>query len=114
MLEVDRLDTIARMRRHLLLLSGLAFVAGVDCASMTRPTVRKLFTEHGLDRAVFEMQCPKEKVELVRLNVPLDEPVAGGAQVGVTGCGKQVVYVFSPQAGWIANTASVTGEGTAH
>ena len=59
------------------------------------------------------MHCPKEQVELVPLNTPLDDGLRSGSQVGVKGCGKQVVYVFTNEAGWVANTASVSGPGAA-
>lgn len=103
-----RCGSIDGMRCRPLALVGLALVIGTACASMRLPTVRKSFTDEALDRAVFEMQCPKEKIELVSLNPPLDETVTLGAQVGVKGCGKQVVYVAVRGGGWVANTASST------
>ena len=84
---------------------GGAITLHLGCASLTRPTVRKHFTDEALPRASFEMQCPKENIELVQLGTALDEPVANGSQVGVKGCGKQAVYVCSPS-GWVANTAT--------
>jgi hypothetical protein len=91
------------------------YLLGAVCLACTvfLPTVRKSFTDDAFDRAVFEMQCPKEKVVLVPLNPPLDEKVEVGAQVGVKGCGKQVVYVFTSGAGWVANTGSRSDEGGA-
>lgn len=82
-----------------------AWLAQLGCAAMRNPTVRTSFTKDVLPRASFEMQCPKEQIEIVQLNTPLDDYTGGGAQVGAKGCGKQVVYVYGP-AGWVANTAA--------
>jgi hypothetical protein len=57
------------------------------------------------------MKCPKEKLELVQLNKPLDERNELDTQVGVKGCGTQVVYVFVMGGGWVANTSSASSEG---
>jgi hypothetical protein len=80
---------------------------------MTRPSVRAAFNQMGIDRAAFELQCPKEQLTLVPLAPPLDEPLYSGAQVGVTGCSKKTVYVYTNQGGWVANTASVSEQGPA-
>ena len=80
---------------------------------MTRPSVRTLFNEKGIDRAAFELQCPKQHLELVPLSPPLDEPIYSGAQVGVTGCGKKTVYVYTNAGGWVANAASISEQGPA-
>jgi len=97
--------------RSLRLWSIVAIVGlGAACASLRGPSVRTLFTEKGLDRAAFEMECPKEQLKLVQLNIPLDEPMDSGGQVGVTGCGKKAVYVYS-SAGWVANTGSISDQG---
>jgi len=92
--------------RAWLTLAACALALDLGCAAMTKPTVRKSFTDEALPRASFEMQCPKEQIEIVQLATPLDDYVLTGAQVGAKGCGKQVVYVCSPS-GWVANTATV-------
>jgi hypothetical protein len=102
------------MTRYFVAVLGLVLAAQAGCATWRQPTVRQSFTARGLDRAVFEMECPKEKIELVSLNPPLDDYVLPGAQVGVKGCGKQVVYVAVKGAGWVANTTSGPGESAAH
>jgi len=79
---------------------GAAILCG--CA----PTIRQVFVEHALDRAVFEMHCPKSELELVQLDPPLDHRMVSGAHVGVKGCGKQAVYVYANQTGWVLNSDS--------
>jgi hypothetical protein len=91
----------------------LVVVFAGACALLTRPRVRTLFNEKGLDRAAFEMQCPKEQLALVPLSPPLDDEVYSGAQVGVTGCGRKTVYVYTNAGGWVANTASISDQGPA-
>ena len=83
-------------------LSCLVMLSMTACA----PTVRQDFAANALPRAAFELQCPKEKIELVELTPPLDSGIQAGAQVGVTGCGKRLVYVLSVGAGWVANSHS--------
>jgi hypothetical protein len=51
------------------------------------------------------MKCPKEQIELVPLDFPLDRSMASGVHVGVKGCDTQVVYVFTNQTGWVVDTA---------
>ena len=84
---------------------GCVLVALSGCAALKPPTVRTSFTKDALPRAGFEMQCPKEQIELVQLNRSWDDYIEGGTQVGARGCGKQVVYVYGP-GGWVANTAT--------
>jgi len=38
--------------------------------------------------------------------------MASGAHVGVKGCGEGAVYVFTNQAGWVANTGAVVAKPT--
>ena len=57
------------------------------------PTVREAFMKDNLDRAVFDLSCPKEKIELVGLSRKLDDYMSWvGTSVGVNGCGKKMVY----------------------
>jgi hypothetical protein len=57
-----------------------------------------------LSDAIAHLGWPKEKVELVALNTPLDDPIKQGAQIGVRGRNKQAVYVLAPGAGWVLNS----------
>jgi hypothetical protein len=72
--------------------------AGVGCI-----TVGEHFRKFALDRAAFEMQCPKEKLQLTGLRGGLDKELDGAEQVGVTGCGKRAVYVLTSN-GWLLNS----------
>jgi hypothetical protein len=78
------------MRRPLLGLLLLSSLAG--CFNPERH-----FRDNGLQRVSFEMQCPREQIQIT----PLD-----GNQMGVTGCGRRVVYVLVPYAGWVVNSSS--------
>ena len=66
-------------------------------------TIGDHFTKHALDRASFEMQCSKERLQITGLNAGLDRQVGIGNQVGVSGCGQQAVYVLTSN-GWILNS----------
>lgn len=68
--------------------------------------IRQSFTDHALSRASFEMECPRERLRLTGLNRSLDEDPIAGAQVGVSGCERRSVYVYSPSSGWVLNSAS--------
>ena len=81
------------------LASLLALAAG--CVS-----TGEYFTKRGLERASFEMQCPKEQLQVKGLTADLDHEVKPGDQVGVTGCGKRLVYVLNPSGGWLLNSQS--------
>jgi hypothetical protein len=54
------------------------------------------------------MKCPKEQIELVPLDVPLDRSMAAGVHLGIKGCETQAVYVFTNQTGWVVDTARST------
>jgi hypothetical protein len=57
------------------------------------------------NRASFEFECPKDKLELVVLNA-LSSPMGDQVmQIGATGCGHKAVYVRSV-GGWVMNTES--------
>ncbi len=56
------------------------------------------FRASGLEKAAFDMQCPKEKLEVTKL--------APGS-FGVTGCGKQTRYEYlAGNASWVLNAAN--------
>ncbi len=93
------------MSRVILVLAGLA--GPLLGACFPTQTVRASFDEFAADRAAFEMQCPKNQLQLTRLNSSLDEDARIGAQVGVTACGKRVVYVLVLGAGWVVDSAFV-------
>jgi hypothetical protein len=87
-------------------LLGACLTTVVGCA----PTIGEHFRARALDRAAFEMKCPKEQIELVPLDFPLDRSMAAGVHVGIKGCETQAVYVFTNQTGWVVDTArSETG-----
>jgi hypothetical protein len=82
---------------------ALSFVALTGCGV----TVRESFASHALERAAFELKCPREIIEIVPLNRGLDDGNQPETQVGVKGCGKQAVYVYTRGMGWIANPGAV-------
>jgi hypothetical protein len=82
----------------------------VSCATVQSGgfTVRQGFTEDAFEkvksRATFDLECPKEKLELVVLGTGL---ALGGdvpTQIGVSGCSHKAVYV-STSLGWVMNNA---------
>lgn len=68
-------------------------------------TVDQSSTEHAFEvvknRASFELECPKDKIELTVLNV--EGIPARAVQIGVSGCGHKAVYVSS-YSGWVMNS----------
>lgn len=81
------------------LLIVCAVLACAGCA-----TTREHFAARALNRAEFELECPKERIEYHALNVQDDDLLRVGNQVGAIGCDKRAVYVFT-QSGWIMNSA---------
>ncbi|WP_147456743.1 hypothetical protein [Leptospira yasudae] len=65
-------------------------------------TTEEHFRHHGLNRASFDLECPKEKIQIQVLG----EMSGGNGQVGVIGCNKKAIYVAIQGAGWVNNTAS--------
>lgn len=49
----------------------------------------------GLTRASFELECPKDQLQVVELAT---------MTIGVTGCGKRAVYKWVEGTGWVNNT----------
>ena len=68
------------------------------------PTIGQHFRERALERVAFETKCPKDQIELVPLDLPLDHPMRSGVHLGVKACSQQAVYVFTNQLGWVMNT----------
>ena len=87
------------MRSAIQVALALSFVAAAGCGA----TVRESFASNALERAAFELKCPREIIEIVPLNRGLDDRNEHETQVGVKGCGKQAVYVYARGMGWIAN-----------
>ena len=71
----------------------------------------KDFNQRALPRASFELNCSKERIEVVEVSP--QETGWVGSQVGVTGCGRRAVYVLTEQ-DWMNNTgvqsSPATGE----
>lgn len=65
-------------------------------------TTEQHFRQNGLNKASFDMGCPKEKLQIIVLG----ELSNGNGQVGVIGCNKKASYVAVQGAGWVNNTAS--------
>lgn len=88
---------------------GLVVLVGALLACGVHQPVRGSFEQNGLDRAAYELGCPRSKLQLHGLNTPLDQLVELGSQIGVEGCGQRAVYVFT-QTGWLLNSQSTTGK----
>ena len=71
----------------------LAYLASA-CATMT--AAQRFRESSGLERASFDLDCPKEQLNVVTLGKHT-------MQVGVTGCGKRAVYVGTNR-GWVLNS----------
>jgi len=86
------------MNRESVLLAALAgvllFVQG--CAG----TISH-FQKNGLERAAFELECPKDQLAVTELS---------GNTFGVTGCGKKAVYMYSHAASAYVNNAYIQDE----
>ncbi len=91
------------MRSPIHVALALSLVAAAGCGA----TVRESFASNALERAAFELKCPREIIEIVPLNRGLDDRNEQETQVGVKGCGKQAVYVYMRGMGWIANPGAV-------
>ena len=67
-------------------------VLGAACGSMGKPH----FQTYGMEKAAFDMQCDKEKLDVVELS---------SISVGVRGCGKQARYEMLRSGEWVLNSA---------
>lgn len=65
------------------------------CWTGLHGTARGFRSSGAIDRAAFEMDCPKEQLKITEL---------GNASVGVSGCGKKQVYVDVLRQGWVLNS----------
>ncbi len=90
--------------------SFLALFAMAGCASTlaeVRSRVKEGFRTEALPRAAFELSCPAESLEVVDLTP--DRQFAHGSQMGVSGCGKKVVYVYLDNV-WVNNTGGAKNQ----
>jgi hypothetical protein len=59
-----------------------------------------------VQRASFELRCAPEQLRLTVLATLYNAPRADSAkQVGVLGCGHQLVYVRGGSSGWVLNSS---------
>ncbi len=65
------------------------------CAGCVVYGSKSEFMTNGLPKAAFDMQCPKDQIEVSELAV---------RSMGVRGCGKQARYEFVYGAGWVLNS----------
>jgi hypothetical protein len=71
------------MRRAVYFLS-LIFVSG---CTTSQKNLDEVVDHHVLERAPFDLNCPKEKIKMVRINAKTR---------GVMGCQKRLTYIASP------------------
>ncbi|TGJ99611.1 hypothetical protein EHO59_17365 [Leptospira semungkisensis] len=88
------------MNNKLLMIIKLSIVGLMFSGCVTMNT-EEHFRRFGLERASFDMDCPKDQIQ-VRV---LSELNTGNGQVGVTGCNKKAAYVAAQGAGWVNNSA---------
>lgn len=69
------------------------------------PSLRESFNRDALSRATFELNCPQDQLQMTVLNGNPDSHPLAGASVGVEGCGKKGVYVYTGN-GWVLNGLS--------
>jgi len=62
-----------------------------------------------LRRAAIDLDCPREKIELIEVDAPLDKPLmSGGTLVAASGCKRKGVYVPTDRGTWIRQVSSVS------
>ena len=67
-------------------------VLGTACSTMGKPH----FETYGIEKAAFDMQCDRQKLDVVELS---------SISVGVRGCGKQARYEMLRNGEWVLNSA---------
>ncbi len=65
------------------------FIQG--CASTDYDPLSQ-FQQQGIGRAIFDLECSKDKLNVVAL---------GGSSYGVIGCGKKAIYAGPTEAGFV-------------
>ena len=74
-------------------ISLVAFLfLGTACGSMGKPH----FQAYAIEKAAFDMQCDKAKLDVVELS---------STSVGVRGCGRQGRYEMLRNGDWVLNSA---------
>jgi hypothetical protein len=81
-------------------LLGFFTFFSVQCAHVT---AESSFAEKGLERAAFDLGCPKDQLNLQVLHRN-DGLGCADSQMGVSGCGKRTVYVCTSGQQWIRNS----------
>lgn len=103
------------MRYFMLLLLGL-----VGCGPTIKSgafTLKKDYADRAFElitnRAEFELDCPKNQLSLVTLNIIPDIGGDVPSQVGVSGCGRRGVYIKSHgTTAWVMNTVTTAASAT--
>jgi hypothetical protein len=82
-------------------------VAGIGFMGCQTGSYVDAFRKDELKQAAFAIHCPAEQVQVTGLKEPDNLFMYGyrGSKVGVSGCGKDVVYL-NLNGTWIANTAN--------
>jgi len=75
-----------------LLLSLIIILGG---CTVTMAGSRDNFIQSGLSRAAYELECPKDKLEIISL---------GGGSHAARGCGKKTIYVHTTDSGYVRNS----------
>lgn len=84
------------MRRKRFVSSTFVFVCLLSACGSGSTTLRYFRETGGLERASFDLDCPKEQLNVVSLSEV-------GLQAGVKGCGQKAVYVYINGA-WLLNS----------
>ncbi len=65
------------------------------------------FKSDGLPHASTDLGCPADQLTMTPLNDEAKSRIDTlmGALIGVTGCGKQVVYLLDENLAWVMNTS---------
>lgn len=85
---------------------ALAFASVLALAACAVVTAESSFHEKGLPRAVFELGCPADQVQIAVL-VRNDGLGCAGSQIGVQGCGKKATYVCDRAQNWVNDSGVV-------
>ena len=84
------------------------------CSCVAHGTANSSFKSDGLPRAVFDLNCPAEKISITVLKDTADGMIGGsradlgGSSVGVQGCDQRATYVYNGEA-WVLNSDTRSG-----